>query len=74
MSDKQKYIALFVTFAIIMTCMILLRPKRMSKEEYYQQVPKPTTIEDIYLVYKLWFDRDWRAVDPENGHNDENKY
>ena len=62
MTDKQKYIALFAGFAIIFMIMFALAPKRMSQEEYYQQVPKSTTPRDLYLVYKLWFDEEWRSV------------
>ena len=56
--------------------MFALAPKRMSKEEYYQQVPKSTTLKDFYLVYKLWFDEEWKAVGDqalENGKAHENK-
>ena len=76
MTDKQKYIALFAGFAIIFMIMFALAPKRMSKEEYYQQVPKSTTLKDFYLVYKLWFDEEWKAVGDqalENGKAHENK-
>ena len=76
MTDKQKYIALFGGFAIIFMIMFALAPKRMSQEEYYQQVPKSTTLKDFYLVYKLWFDEEWRSVGDqalENGKVHENK-
>ena len=61
-TDKQKYVALFAGFAIIFMVMLALAPKRMSKEEYCQQVPKSTNLKDFYLVYKLWFDEEWRNV------------
>lgn len=76
MTDKQKYIALFAGFAIIFMILFALAPKRMSKEEYYQQVPKSTTPRDLYLVYKLWFDKEWRSVGDqalEDGKAHENK-
>tara|TARA_Y100000004_G_scaffold93073_1_gene104284 strand:+ start:1770 stop:2000 length:231 start_codon:yes stop_codon:yes gene_type:complete len=75
-TDKQKYIALFAGFAIIFMVMFALAPKRMSQEEYYQQVPKSTTLKDFYLVYKLWFDEEWRSVGDqalENGKLHEDK-
>ena len=62
MKDKHKYFALFAGFAIIFMVMLALAPKRISKEEYYQQVPKSTNLKDFYLVYKLWFDEEWRNV------------
>lgn len=62
MTDKQKYIALFAGFFILFIVMLALAPKRMSKEEYHQQVPKATTPRDFYLVYKLWFDEEWRST------------
>ena len=62
MNDKMKYIALFVFFGLVFMLMLLLKPDYPTKEELQTRVPKSTNIQDVYLVYKLWFDEDWNNI------------
>ena len=63
MTNRQKYIALFAGFAIIVTAMLLLKPDYYTREQLATQVPKATNLKDYYLVYKYCFDEEWRSVD-----------
>ena len=58
----MKYIALFVFFGLVFMLMLLLKPDYPTKEELQTRVPKSTNIQDVYLVYKLWFDEDWNNI------------
>ncbi len=58
----MKYIALFVFFGLVFMLMLLLKPDYPTKEEWQTRVPKTTNIQDVYLVYKLWFDEDWNNI------------
>lgn len=63
MTDKQKTILLFIGFGLIFITMLMFKPRTLSKEEYYNQVPKATNLKDFYLIYKMWTDEEYRSVE-----------
>ena len=62
MTNRQKTVALFVGFGIIFTAMLFLKPDYQTREQLATQVPKATNLKDYYLIYKLYFDEEWRSV------------
>tara|TARA_B100001939_G_C16451212_1_gene409005 strand:+ start:280 stop:468 length:189 start_codon:yes stop_codon:yes gene_type:complete len=55
---KELTLALFVIVVIIM---LLPRPERHEPHD-----PRPWRPKDIYLIYKMWTDEEYRNVNNEN--------
>lgn len=65
MSSRKKYISLILSFIIVFTIMLLLKPRTLSEEEFHQLTPKPTTPRDFYLMYKYYFDPELQKLKQE---------